>query len=391
MRSDFRHATRSLLRSPGYTIAAVAALAVGLGATTAVFTLVSAIVLRPLGYPAADQLVSIGHAALRGAAGGLGQSGGTYLFYRENNRVFDDLGVYYENVVNLTDVEDPERIQVAMMSSSIYSTLGVRPVLGRLFNDTDGGGEVPVLISYELWQRRFGADPAIIQRTIGLNASQRRVIGVLPKGFDFPRRETQVWYPDEPTAANADVTDFHYTAIARLKTEVTAADAEAHLNQLLPRIRDSHPAAASLIESGIQATVTPLKDVVIGPVRSALWVLLSSMAVVLLIAFANVGNLMLVRAEHRRREVAVRIALGARAGDLARLFNSESVLIAVGGGLLGLLGAFAGVRLLVLAGPTNIPRLHDVRFDWRVYAFITLLTLLTAVVFGLAPLVRRAG
>src|SRR5688572_26826484 len=124
MRSDFRHATRSLVRSPGYTIAAAAALAVGLGATTAVFTLVNAIVLRPLGYPAADRLVSMGHIAPRGASGGLGQSGGTYIFYRENNRVFEDLGVYYENVVNLTDVEDPERIQVAMMSSSIYSTLG---------------------------------------------------------------------------------------------------------------------------------------------------------------------------------------------------------------------------------------------------------------------------
>ena len=388
MVADFRHAARSLRRSPGFTIAAITALAVGLGATTAVFTLVNAIILRPLNFVDADRVVSIGHVAPRGQVGGLGQSGGTYLFYREHNRVFDDLGVYYENVVNLTDVDDPERIQVAMMSNSIYSTLGVRPVVGRLFNESDHSGEVPVLISYELWQRRFGGDPNITQRTIGLNASQRRVIGVLPKGFGFPRRETQVWYPEEPRAATADVTDFHYTAIARLKREIDADDAARQLNQLLPRLSESFPSAAPLLESGLQATVVPLKDVVVGPIRSALWILLASMAVVLLISGANVANLMLVRAEHRRREIAVRLALGARASDLARLVNSESIIVVAAGGLLGALAAYAGVKALVLTGPANIPRLHEVGFDWRVVGFNALLCLLTTAVFGLAPLMR---
>jgi predicted permease len=406
---DLRYALRGVRRAPGFASAVVLSLALGVGGTSTVFTFADAILLRPLPYPHAERLVSMRHEAAGLDVLEAQQSDGTYLHYRANNRVFEEIGTYYENVVNLSGVDglEAERVPIAMVSSSFFSVLGARTVVGRLPTEEEpppmsgaddpyvrGGAEggVEVLLSYDLWQRWYGGDPDIIGRTIEANRAPRRVIGVLEPAFAFPRPEIGIWYPEDPDPATANAFDMYKHGIGRLRPGFVAADAERDLDRLIPLLPEAYPdLTPELLEQArLRARVMPLEDVVVGEAGRALWLLLGGMAFLLVISSANVANLFLVRVEHRQREVAVRTALGAGGHDLLRFFAAESVILASLGGAVGLLGAGLGVEiLLALVPPAGLPRLHEVSLGGRVIAFAAGLSLLIAVVLALVPAVRR--
>src|SRR5688572_12076231 len=392
--TDLRHAVRALARSPGFTLAAALTLAIGIGATTTVFSLVNAILLEPLPYRYADRLVAVGHTAPGLDLATTGMSEGTYLHYRQHGRALEDIATYYENVANLSGDGDAERVPVAMVSHTFFSVLGARTAFGRLPTpaDADGSGEVVVLISYDLWQRRYGSDPSIIGTTIEANRVPRRVIGVLEPGFDFPRREIGIWYPSDPDAAEARASDLYQHGVARLRPGVNADAAERDLNRLIPSLPEAFPDMTPqlLADSRLRAVVTPLREAVVGEARAALWLLFGGMAFLLLIACANVANLCLVRGEYRQKEIAVRTALGAGRGRLARLFVTESLILVALGAVAGVFVADAGVQALIAYGPANLPRLHEAAIDARVLGFVATLSLLIALLFAFAPLFRYA-
>jgi predicted permease len=391
---DLLLAFRALRRAPAFSIVAIVTMALGIGGTSAVFTIVNSIVLRPLPYPAADRLVVVQHSAPGLGLAGTSLSDATYLHYRGESRAFEDVGYYYENVVNVTGDGDAERVQIAMVSPSLLTTLGARTARGRLFAPDDLNARpsdiVPVVISHELWLRRYGGDPAIVGRVIRLNSAARLVVGVLERGFHFPRRETQIWFADELNPARVTFTDFRYPTVARLRPGVDLAEAEAELGRLNARLPAAYPEVTRelLTDGRFRTTVTPLARVVVGDLSNALWLLLAGMGFVLLIACTNVANLFLVRAEHRQREVAVRCALGANRGAVVRYFLSESVLLGLAAGALGLLIADSATQLLVAFGPVTLPRLHEIEVDGAVLGFTAVLAVVTALVFGAVPAAR---
>lgn len=406
---DLRGAARGVRRAPAFTTAVVLSLGLGIGATSTVFTFTDAILVRPLSYPAAARLVTLGHEAAGLDVLEAQQSDGTYLHYAANSRVFEELATYYENVVNLSGADgvEAERVPIAMVTSTFFSVLGARTALGRLPTEEevrpDGAvgdpyvrgsaeGGVEVLLSHDLWERRFGSDPDIVGRTIEANRASKLVIGVLEPGFAFPRPEIGIWYIEDPDPARANAFDMFKHGIGRLRPGLLAADAERDLNRLIGSLPEAYPdLTAELIEQArLRAHVVPLKDAIVGDAGGALWLLFGGMAFLLVIACANVANLFLVRAEHRQRDVSVRTALGAGAHDLLRFFAAESVILASLGGLLGLAGAVAGVELLLaFIPPDGLPRLAEVVVGGRVIAFGTGLSCLIAALLALVPAFRR--
>jgi predicted permease len=398
---DLRHALRTLWKTPYFSLVAVLTLALGIGAVTALFAMVNAILIQPLPYPRADRLVAVSHAAPGLGLAETGLSSGTYFLYRDRARSFQGLALYEETVLNLSGAAGPaERVQVTYTGPELFQILGVRPELGRLFTTEDGRPgfmdgrwTIPVLLSHDLWQQRFGGDPGIIDRIVTLNDLPRIVVGVMPPGFAFPRPETQVWMLMIPPAETANFAQqLSYSAVGRLRPGVAPESAQAELQRLLPSIAGLYPDATPtrIAEVGLRPEVVPLKRVVVGGASRALWVLLGGMGVLLLVACANVANLFLVRAEHRAREVAVRTALGARRLDLARLFLCESLLLSLAGAATGLLLAAGGLSALVAFAPVELPRLHEVRIDGWVLAFTTGIAVLVALLFGGVSLLRQA-
>jgi len=390
--NDLRYALRTLRRSPGFTTVALLTIAIGIGANTAVFSLVNAVLIQPLPYREPERLVAVGHTAPGLGILKAGQSEATFLHYQQHNRVFDAIAVYNENVVNLSGGTGPERVPVAMVTPSFFSILGASPALGRLFSPDDArpdAHQVPVVVlSHGLWRRQFGGDRDIIGRTVRLNEVPREVIGVLNPGLEFPRR-TEIWYLSSPNPAAPVVSLLAFSSIARLKRGVSPEAAQTDLNRLIPSITDAYPNASRLLEGArLRAVVTSLRDESVGDVATALWVLLGATGFVLLIACANVANLFLVRAEHRQKEVAVRAALGAARGNLARHALAESVLLAVPGGILGVAMADAVVYVVVAFGPTNIPRLDEARIDGWVWVFAAGLSIVAALALAAIPTLR---
>ena len=390
----FARAARRLRKSPTFTLAAIVTLAVGIGSTAAIFTLVNAVLLKPLPYAGADRLVAVGHAAPGLGVEEAGQSGGTFLHYRKHTRAFEDIAVYMENVLAITDRGDPERIDAAFASSNLFSLLGVPPRLGRAFVPADGDPGAPsvAVISHDLWVRRYGADPRVIGRMVDLNRDPTQIVGVMPAGFSFPQTRTAIWYNMPMRATKARVRDLHLNGIGRLRAGVPPAEGASDLQRLIPGLSEAYPDATPelLREARLSAVVVPFKDVVVGDVRLALLVLFATAGFVLLITWANVANLFLVRAEHQRKEVAVERALGARGADLAGRFVAEGVIVALSGAALGLALAYLAVASRFGFEPDAIPRLHEVRLGAPVIAFTVALALLTAALLA-AVLYLRAG
>ncbi len=387
--SDVRYGLRGLGRRPGFTLAAVLALALGLGANTAIFSVVDAVVLSPLPYADPDRLVTLWET---NAAEGLDRerlSPVNFLDYRALDRVFADAAAWWQPEINLTDEQgDPVRVTTIEVSGNFFSVLGVAPRLGRGF-PTGGelhGDEPEVVISHRLWQSRYGGDPTIVGKAVRLDGDLHTVVGVMPPGFNFPR-ETDVWQRLSWNLARHSRYAHFMEAVARLRPGMDPKRAQTELAALAEHLRQEH--AASNKDWG--ARLVPLQAEVVGNFRPALLVLLAAVGLLLLMACANVAHLLLARATAREREVAIRAALGANRGRLLRQFLTESLLLALFGGALGLALAWAVLELLVATKPLDIPRLAEVAIDGRVLAFGAGATLLTVILFGLVPALQMSG
>ncbi len=391
---ELRVAWRGLVRTPGFTAVAVATLALGIGANTAVFTLVDGVLLRPLPYPEPDRLVSITHEG-RGGEDQLPMSTGLYLLYGEEARTLESLALFQSTVSNFVGEDgEAQRVDGELVTPSLFDVLGVPPRLGRplLPTDAEEGAEPVVVLSHALWSTRFGGDPGVLDQTVLMDGVSRRVVGVMPEGFAHASGDTRLWIPFRIDPLTAPLAAFGANGIARLADGATVESAHAELTNLIARLDELRPDAVQTIafmrEVDLGAQVETLKDAVVGDVARTLWTLLGMVGFVLLIACANVANLLLVRAEGRQREVALRRAVGASRWDVIRPFLAESFALAALGGGLGVAVAAVAVRTTLAFAPTDIPRMDEVGIDLRVLAFTAAIAMASAVIFGLFPAVR---
>ena len=393
--TDVSHASRRLRRSPGFAFAAVATLALGIGATTAIFSVVHGVVLNPLPYPQSDRLVSLQHSAPGAALDLMGVSLGTYVHYREYNRVFDEITVYRPTLLTLMGNDDAVRLRGAVVSQDFFDIfLAGPPLVGRAINDDDQEPGAPrvAVISQELWQQRFDGDPQAIGRSVQVDGLAVELIGVLPASFDVPSIDTQMWLPQKIDPETVILGGFGRAGVAKLKDGVSPRLAHDELERLIPTMSDRfNPVAFELIvaSGGLTSIVAPLRESIVGDVEQMLWILLGTVTFVLAIACANVANLFLVRAEAQRSEIAVRAALGAGKTQIARHHLSESIVLGIAGGGLGVLLAFGGVRSVVQFGPEAIPRLHEVGIHIPILAFAAAISLGAGLSLGLIPIIRQ--
>jgi predicted permease len=385
---------RGFRRSPGFVLLTVLTLGVGIGANAAIFSVVHAVLIRPLPYAEPERIVAVWHTAPGLNMTQFEQSDATYVLYRKHNRVLEDLAIYWDGSVTLTGGDEPARLRASGATASMFHVLRVPAAVGRTLQEADEkpGAEPVVVLSHGLWRQRFGRDRSLIGKVLRIDGVPRRVVGVMPAAFHFPEPETELWIPMTIDPAKLEAGDFNYEAIGRLRPGVTPARAARELSDLVWRIPEESPSSQitrGMIESAkLAVLVHPLRDDIVGDIQRILWVLLGSVGVILVIACANVANLFLVRAEGRQREVAVRTALGGSRGDIARLFLSESVILALLGGALGLALAAAGVRLLASLRPAGLPRLDEIAVNGTVLAFTMGLSILSGLLFGLFAVLR---
>jgi predicted permease len=401
--ADVRYGLRMLGRNPVFTIVGLLTIAIGIGANAAVFSVVDSVLLKPLNYPQSQELVSL-HQIAPGAAGltdfenGLLLSPSMYFTYSDHNRTFQSLGVWATDTANVTGLAEPEQVRIAAVSDGVLQTLDVSPALGRWLSQVDQVPHGPdrVMLSYGYWQRRFGGDRAVIGRNLMLDSRPREVVGVMPQGFRFVDTDFDVIVPVAFDRGKLILAGFGYHGIARLKPGATIAEANADLTRMLPVWMDSWTNGPGtnphFYETWkITPLIRPLKQEVIGNVSEVLWVVMGTIALVMLIACANVTNLLLVRVEARQQELAVRAALGASRQRIISGLLVESVMLGLLGGIVGLGLAYAGVRFLAAIGPANLPRLSEISIDVRTLGFAFVISALSGLVFGLIPALKYAG
>jgi putative ABC transport system permease protein len=385
---EIRHAARRLFKSPTFTLAAVLTLALAIGANASIFTVVQRVVLNPLPYPDSNRLIALdyGIPARNMASGMTSMTWQLYFQLVDHAQSLEAVGAYNMSQVTLTGSGDPERILATNATPSLQSVLRVTPGLGRWFTEEEGvpGAPAVAVLSHGLWVRRFGRDVNIIGRSVSIDGVPTAVVGVMPASFAFPNTRVEMWLPAQSTRANASFL-FQLAGVARLREAVSVATARAELTGLIADL-----ARVSPNQRGIISAALPLQDFMVSRVAGTLWILLASVALVLLVACANVANLFLVRSEARQREVAVRRALGAGRRGIAGYFLAESALLAIAGGALGLALAWGAARLFVAFSPVTLPRIQEIRVDGIVVAFTLALSLLAALMFGAIPLMRVA-
>ncbi|MGH7717278.1 MAG: ABC transporter permease, partial [Gemmatimonadaceae bacterium] len=395
-----RYAARSLRKQPAFTAAAVLTLALGIGATVAIFGVVNGVLLKPLPYEEPEQLVSLGHTTPLVNEKVIGQSSATYTTYRQLNRTLLDMSVYRETAVNVTAGPTTRRVPAAPVTASLFSVLRVKPLLGRSFTAADErpGHEPVVLLSEGFWRGELGGARDVIGSTLRIDGIQHEVIGVMPARVRVPRDETRLWLPLVLDPAVEEPASFNYLAIGRLRPGVGHTAANADLQRVLARLPEFFPSAApgismqEFLDMGSPRTVVrPLRDEVVGDVGRVLWVIFGTIAFVLIAACANIANLCLVRAEGRQRELAVRAALGASRGDLLARFLAEGFILASVGAALGVGVAAAGLRALRDVTTLPIPRLAEVGIDGNVLAVSLALTALVALMTSALPILRLGG
>jgi putative ABC transport system permease protein len=395
MLHDLQVALRSLGRTPGFTAVAVLTLALGVGATTAVFTLVDSVLLRALPYPASERILSVQHEA-QGGEMQMPISPGLYLLYAEHARSLSAIALHTPSVMNFTGEGEAERVTGRAVTASLHDVLGVTPRLGRplIPADNEPGAEPVVLLSHGLWQSRFGGDPGAVGRTVVMDGMSREIVGVMPRGFAFPDDESRFWVPQTMNPGASPVA-FLSQGVARMAPGATPERVHGELEGIIARMGELLPEAppqmvAMMHRSELTPRLTTLKEAVVGDLTRTMWTLLGLVAIVLLIACANIANLLLVRAEARQRELAVRQALGAGRWDLGRPFLAESLVLALAGGIVGLAIAALAVRMTIVLAPENLPRMGEVGMDLRVLAFAAVVSVVAALGPGMLPL-RRHG
>ncbi|PYJ97971.1 MAG: hypothetical protein DME23_13390 [Verrucomicrobia bacterium] len=385
--NDLRFAIRQLLKNPGFTIVAVLTLALGIGANTAIFSVVNAVLLRPLPYKDSSQLVMIWQGR------GTPVSPLNFLDYEKQNRVFEQMATFNAGSLTLTEIAEPERIRTGLVTADFFEVLGVRPILGRTFSsgeDQEGQNNV-VVLSHGLWQRQFGSNPKIVGQTVVLDKKPHLVIGVLPSDFAFSVpgvfKPADMWAPAVLSRDNAQRGNFYLHVIARLKAGVTMQQAQSALNLITQQLAQEYPQALS----GVGARVVPLHEQMVGNARTGLLIMLGAVGFVLLIACANVANLQLARASARQKEMVIRAALGASPKRMVRQLLTESVFLALLGGALGMLLAEGGTGLLSKLGPANLPGGTTDGISWVVFAFCLGVSVCTGILFGLAPALQLSS
>ena len=384
--NDIRYGVRMLLKSPASTLVALIALSFGIGANSAIFSVVNGVLLRPLPYQDPGHLVVVWETKLsRGIKQEL-VSPAEYRTWVEQNRVFDQMAALRAEPRVLAGGELPDRVETTLLSPGAFEMLGAKPAVGRTFSPDENqpGRNLVAVLSYGLWQRRFGGDRSVLGKGITLDGISYTVVGVTPPEFHLLDSPSDLWIPYSLDAKELDPRNTAVRTlrvIAHLKPGATLDQAQSEMRSIARRLELEDPDA----NAGYSAIVVPLRDQMIGNIRTTLWMLLGAVLFVLLIACANVANLLLARAGSREKEIALRSALGANPARLVRQLLTESVLTALAGGVLGLLLAAWSVSLLKQLGPATLPRLREINVDWRVLAFTLLVSIATGIIFGLAP------
>ncbi|MGH9542501.1 MAG: ABC transporter permease [Terriglobales bacterium] len=396
---QLRQVLRRLRRAPLFTAVTLLTLAVGIGANTAVFSVVEGVLLEPLPYPRAQRLVGVWQTAPGAGIADLNMAPSNYFVFREQNRTFQDIGLYSGDSVSVTGAGAPEQVPALDVTDGTLSILGIPPLLGRTFSRHDDLPSSPatVVLTYGYWQRKFGGNRQILGKTIILDGKPRRIIGVMPRRFRFlDRPQLDLILPLQFDRAKTTLGNFSFEGLARLKPGVTLAQANADVGRMWPMVLRAFPPppgfSLQLFEHArIGPNLRPLKRDVVGDVGKLLWILMLSLALVLLIACANVANLMLVRAEGRQQELAIRAALGSSRARIAADLWLESLILALLGGALGLGLAYGALRLLVALAPAGLPRLADIGLNGPVLLFSLAIAVLASLMCGAIPVVKYAG
>ena len=391
---DVRYGVRLLWKAPGFTLVALAALALGLGATTAIFSVVDAVLLKPLPFPRADRLLVIWEKNPAQNNPKLLVAGGNFLEWRQQTRLLEPVAAFQDVHLNLTEGPnghiDPEELPAERISAELLPLLGVQPVVGRLFrpDEDQPGHTTAVLLSDGLWRRRFGADRSIAGKSVRLNDKGYTVVGVLPPGFRILDTAADVWVPlgMDPGDARANHGRF-LIVIARMRTGVTLRQVRAEMDTIGARLERAEPE----FNHGWRPSAYSLRDELVGKVEQPLAVLMGAVGFLLLMACVNVANLLLARGTQRHREIAIRMAMGAGRGRIAGQLLAENLPLSLAGGALGLLLAWGAIVLVARFGPASIPRLAEARLDWRLFLFTLGISIATGVVFGLVPAIQGSG
>lgn len=400
---DLRYGLRMLRHNPVFTVVALLTLAIGIGANTAVFSVVNSVLLKPLPYPKPEELVGVwqsapGAAGLANFSDGLRLSPSMFFTYAEQNRTFQALGVWIPGEASVTGESDPEQVRAVFVSDGTLQALGVQPEIGRWLGPAgqQPGSPEKVILGYGYWQRRFGGARSLIGRKIWVDSRPREIVGVMPRGFRFVKVDADLILPLRFDRSKTILAGFGYQGIARLKPGVTIRQASADVARMVPIWMNSWsngPGTNPKVYETwrIAPDLRPLKQEVVGNIGGVLWVVMTTIGIVMLVACANVANLLLVRADARQQELAIRAALGAGWGRIVRELLVESVLLGLMGGTLGVGLAYQSLRFLVALGPGNLPRLNEISLDGKALAFTVLLSLFSGLLFGLIPVVKYAG
>jgi putative ABC transport system permease protein len=394
MSAQIRTTLRRLARTPGFTIVSILTLGLGIAGTTAAFSVVNAVLLRPLPYRNPDRLVQLWHTAPGINMTRIEQSDASYIQYHDKTpKSFESVASYQMVAASLTGGQEPERVPSANVTETFLPTLGVRPAIGRNFTDDEDrpGGPPVAILSDALWRRRYGGDPAMIGKTIQVDGKSREIVGIMPADFHFPEATTELWLPMAVDRAHLNTGNFNRNAFARLRPGVTIEAAEAEMQPVLMRLPEDMPGMmtrAMFDQARIHVAVHPLRDDIVGDIGPILFTVLGTVGFVLLIACANVANLFLVRAEARTKEVAVRSALGASPRSMVTLYLGESVVLAAAGAVLGVGLAFATLQLLLRLAPAGLPRASEIAIDGASLGVAALIAVITGLFFSAIPFVR---
>ena len=399
---DLKHVCRRLRRSPGFAITVVLTLAIGIGANTAVFSVLNSVLIRPLPYPEPQQLVAMrlnapGAPGLTDFRDELRMSASMYLTFAAHNRSFQSMGVWLPGTASITGIAQPEQVNTALITDGVLQTLDVPAAAGQWLTAADQTprGAQRVMLGYGYWQRRFGGDPGVVGRTISVDSQPRVIAGVMPRGFKVVSYDFDLLVPLAFDPVKQISAGFAYRGVARLRPGVTISQADADVAHLLNVWMDSWTNGPGsdghfYLTWKITPGLRPLKEQVVGSIGNVLWVVMATIGLVMLIACTNVANLLLVRADGRQQELAVRSALGAGRWRIARELLLESVTLGLLGGAVGVGVAYVGLRLLIAIGPENLPRLSEISLDGQSLAFTLILSVLSGLLFGSIPVLRYA-